>query len=235
MKTRLERAPIAGALAVFLLLLLAARPAEAGDPAPPSMVSPTTLNTTSASSVSADYKIGPDDQLDVNVFQIGDLSRTVQVDSGGKILLPLIGQMNATGRTAGELSQDIAAELRKKYVKNPLVTVTVKDAASQRVTVDGSVLAPGIYPLPGPTTLMQAIALAKGTDPKTAQEHKVSLYRLVDGTRYGTTYDLAAIRAGRAPDPQVYGRDIIIVPGSGMKTLWHEFLNVAPIIAWAHP
>jgi len=111
----------------------------------------------------------------------------------------------------------------------------VKDAVSQRVTVDGAVVQPGIYPLSGPTTLMQAIALAKGADDKSADYHKVAVYRLVDGQRQGTTYDLAAIRSGHATDPPVYGRDIIVVPNSSAKAFWHGFVSLAPALAWLRP
>src|SRR5882672_7266395 len=73
----------------------------------------------------ADYKIGPQDTLVVDVFQVPDLSKTVQVETSGTILMPLIGQLTATGRTPKELSDDIATQLGKDYVKDPLVTVTV--------------------------------------------------------------------------------------------------------------
>lgn len=232
---------MAGRLSLSLVVLMSAMlalflaTARAADPGTPAMISPSALTTATAPSVSADYLIGPDDQLDVTVFQIADLSRSVQVDSSGKILLPLVGQLNASGKTPDQLSGDIATQLKAKYVKNPMVTVTVRDSASQKVTVDGAVVTPGIYPLSGTTTLMQAIALAKGIDQKTSNEHKVALYRLVNGARYGTTYDLAAIRSGKAADPTVYGRDIIVVPTSGAKTFWHEFLGIAPLLAIAHP
>src|SRR5262249_4885492 len=144
------------------------------------------------------------------------------------------GQMKASGLTTRQMSDQIATALKAKYVKNPIVTVTVKDAVTQKVTVDGAVQQPGVYPLAGPTSLMQAIALAKGTDPKRAQERKVSVYRLVDGKRMGTTYDLTAIRNGKAPDPTVYARDIIVVPESGAKAFWHELLGVAPFAAFVH-
>jgi polysaccharide export outer membrane protein len=218
------------------LLSMAAMPAFAADAdaTPVSASSAASAGGTGAM-VGADYRIGPNDQLDVNVFDIGDLSRGVQVDSGGKIILPLIGQMNAAGQTSDELAQNIADALKRKYVKNPLVTVTVKDAASQKVTVDGAVGAPGVYPLAGPTTLLQAVALAKGADPKTANMHKVELIRLVDGERQSTFYDLAAIRSGHTPDPKIEGRDIIVVETSAGKTFWNNFLQIAPVLAMARP
>ncbi|MGH6957484.1 MAG: polysaccharide biosynthesis/export family protein [Caulobacteraceae bacterium] len=228
--------PAMAALAIFAVAALGAPPRLAAEPAAGAdMVTPTALSSASAGAVSANYRIGPADRLDVNVFQIPDLSGKAQVDASGNVLLPLVGQMKAAGLTAGQLSDEIAADLKTKYVKDPLVTVTVLTAASQTVTVDGAVAAPGIYPLVGPTTLLQAIALAKGPDDKTANEHKVALYRLVNGQRYGAVYDLAAIRAGTAPDPQVEGRDIVVVPGSRMKSFWNKFVSVAPILALARP
>lgn len=195
----------------------------------------TATPTQGTSGVGADYRIGPDDQLDVTVFDVPELSRAVQVDAGGKITMPLIGQLTAAGQTPTELASMVTADFRQKYVKNPLVTVTVKDAVSERVTVDGAVIQPGIYPLPGPTTLLQAIALAKGPDPKTSQEHNVSLIRLVNGTRQTSHFDLAAIRTGRAADPPVEARDIIVVPTSGSKAFWHGLVSIAPALAMFRP
>lgn len=204
--------------------------ARAHEPAAPPAAS-----AASASTVGADYQIGPNDQLEVTVFDVPELSRSVQVDSGGKITMPLIGQVTAAGQTPNEMARVVAADFKEKYVKNPLVTVTVKDAASERVTVDGAVVQPGIYPLPGPTTLLQAIALAKGPDPKSAQTHHVSVFRLVNGTRVASAYDLSAIRAGHEPDPKIYARDVIVVPSSGLKSFWHGLVELAPAAALFRP
>src|SRR5258708_1825648 len=122
-----------------------------------------------------DYRIGPQDTLEIDVFQLSDLNRTVQVDSGGQILLPLLGQVPAAGKTSRELSTDIAAQLGEKYVNNPQVTVVVKEAQGQRITVDGAVTQPGVYSLAGPTTLMQTAALAQGPDTKISQLHQVTV------------------------------------------------------------
>ena len=212
--------------------------ASAASPATPAvsgltaatMVSPSALAGAGPAAVGADYRIGPSDQLDVNVYDIPDLSRSVQVDAGGKIMLPLVGEVDAQGQTAQQLSGAIATDLKQRYVKNPLVTVVVKDAASARVTVDGAVVAPGTYRLAGPTTLLQAVALARGPNPKTADERHVALFRLVNGRRQGAVYNLNAIRTGAAPDPEVYGRDIVVVAPSRGKALWNHFVQIAPAL-----
>jgi polysaccharide export outer membrane protein len=202
-----------------------------GNLAAAKMVGSEALASHGAANVGADYKIGAGDQLDINVFDIPDLSRSLQVDAGGNIELPLVGEVTAGGKTSEQLADVIAADLKRRYVKNPLVTVVVKDAVSERVTVDGAVIAPGSYPLTGPTTLLQAVALAKGPDPKIADEHKVELFRMVNGERQGAVYDLAAIRSGKAVDPAVHGRDVVEIPESGGKKMWHGFVEIAPALA----
>jgi polysaccharide export outer membrane protein len=184
-----------------------------------------------ASPVTGDYKIGPEDTLEIDVFQLSDLNRTAQVDSSGRILLPLIGQVQAAGKTSEQLSHDIADQLGEKYVKNPQVTVVVKDAQGQRITVDGAVGQPGVYTLTGPTTLMQAVALAKGPDSKLANLHKVVVYRMVNTQRVTTNYDLQSIRDGKTPDPLIYGKDVIVVDQSGGRSFMRDLGTVAPIVS----
>jgi polysaccharide export outer membrane protein len=177
------------------------------------------------------YKIGPLDTLQIDVFQVPDLSRAVQVDGSGMILLPLVGQMPAAGRSVAQLSSDISEALAKTYVKDPLVTVTVKDSQSQRVTVDGAVNQPGIFPLSGPTTLMQAVALAHGPDSKLANLHKVAIFRNFGAQRMVAIYDLAAIRSGKHEDPQVLADDTVVVDTSSGKSFLRDLVGVAPLFS----
>ena len=129
----------------------------------------------STSMVRPDYVIGPDDVISVDVFQIPDLSRTVQVDSEGNVLLPLLGSVPAAGRSVSQLSHQIATAYGDKYVRDPKVTVAVKNSESHKVTVNGAVVQPGMYPISSGTTLLQAIALAKGPDTKLASD-KVAIF-----------------------------------------------------------
>jgi len=185
---------------------------------------------------STGYIISPDDTLDVAVFQIPDLNRTVQVDASGKVLLPLIGQVDAAGKTPHQLSERIADALSQKYLRNPQVTVSIKDSTSQKVTIDGAVLAPGIYPMSGPTSLLQAVAMAKGPDPKQANTRKVAIFRAQqDGSRVGTVYDLNAIRNGKAVDPPVQAKDIVVVAGSSGKNFLQNFSSAFPLVSLLRP
>jgi polysaccharide export outer membrane protein len=170
-----------------------------------------------------EYRIGPADTLDINVNQLPEFTKTVEVDPSGRILLPLIGQVQASGRTPAQLSEDIATELKKKYMKDPLVVVSVKEAQGQKVTVDGAVSKPGVYPLAGPTTLLQAVALAQGPDPKLANPKRVAIFRTIGGERRSAFYDLTQIRTGKSEDPVVYGNDIVVVDSSGPKSFMQNF------------
>ncbi len=171
---------------------------------------------TVATTAATDYRIGPLDVLEVSVFQVPDLDKTVQVTASGQIALPLIGAVTAAGRTVAELQDDIAAKLGAKYLQSPQVSVFVKDAESQRVTVEGAVKNPGIYPTAGDATLLRVVALAGGLD-RVANEHGVIVFRQIAGKRHAAVFDYAAIRAGRSNDPAIDGGDVVVVDQSGLK------------------
>jgi len=180
------------------------------------------------------YQIGPMDRLDVNVFQVPDLTRQVQVDAAGQIVLPLIGAVNAAGKTVPQLQDEVASLLREKYLQSPQVTIYISEYASQKITVSGAVSAPGVYALQGRTTLLQAIAMAKGAD-RIANERRIIIYRTINNQKMGALFDLAAIRAGTLEDPEVYARDVIIVERSGMKSIFREVAGAMPVIGLFRP
>jgi polysaccharide export outer membrane protein len=182
----------------------------------------------------AEYHIGPLDKLDVNVLQSSDLNRTVQVDAAGQISLPLIGALNAAGKTTNELQSEIATRLQAKYFQAPEVNVAVREYASQRVTVDGAVTAPGVYPIVGRTTLLQAVALAKGAT-REANDKQVVVFRNVGGQRLAARFDLDAIRSGTADDPEIFGNDVVVVDRSGSRGLLREVIGVLPVISIFRP
>jgi polysaccharide export outer membrane protein len=164
-----------------------------------------------------DYRIGPSDLLEISVFQVPDLSRTVRVNTSGAITMPLIGQVQAGGLTGQQLEEAIAKKLGETYLQNPQVSVFIKEFISQRVTVGGSVNKSGIFPISGKTTLMQAIAMAGGLG-KFAVESDVKIIRtLGDGSRQVLTYDLEPIRKGEAADPTVQTSDVIVVANSEVR------------------
>jgi len=178
----------------------------------------------------SEYHIGAQDLLEISVFQVADLNCTVRVNSGGQISLPLIGEVQAGGKTVQEVEKDIAAKLAAGYLQNPQVSVFVKEFTSQRVTVEGAVMKPGIFPLTGRTTLLQAIAMAEGAGPL-ANLQGIVIFRTVDGKKMAARFDLKAIRAGRAPDPEVYGDDIVSVDQSGSKTAFRRIIEALPLVS----
>jgi len=135
------------ALAVCILAPLAAKDDKKPAPQPPTM--------------SDEYRLGPGDKLRIEVYKDQQLSQSVQVRPDGKITLPLIGDLEATGRTPIELRDTIAAAF-KEYVTNPTVTVIVVEALASKVYVMGEVTHPGTMELHGPTTILQALAMAGG-------------------------------------------------------------------------
>ena len=107
------------------------------------------------------YIIGDDDILAISVWKELDLTRAVPVRSDGRISLPLVGEMQASGRTPAQLEQDLTAALRG-YITDPQVTVIVQEIRSRKFNILGQVTKPGSYPLTADTTILDAIALAGG-------------------------------------------------------------------------
>jgi polysaccharide export outer membrane protein len=189
-----------------------------------------TLSQAPAPAVSRDdYRIGLYDVLDINVFEIDDLHRQVQVDGSGKIVLPLVGEVPAQGRTPAELADDLREKLDARYVNNARVEVQVRQSQSEHVTVDGAVNEAGVFPLKGRVTLMQAVAMAKGPMGADANVHKVSLFRTVDGRWTRTQYDLAKIRNGKAEDPEIEPRDVVVVAGSKKQDILRTLGTILPV------
>ena len=107
------------------------------------------------------YKIGPADVLSVRVWNEAEFSGPVAVHEDGMLTLPLVGDLKAGGMTPAEVEQEITTAL-KKYVVNPLVTVTVQEVGSKKYYMDGQIARAGEYPLVVPTTILEAISKAGG-------------------------------------------------------------------------
>lgn len=177
------------------------------------------------------YKIGPQDTLDFAVFKAPELQRTVQVSENGTVNLPLLGDMQASGRTATELEKDLAARLGKKFLQNPQVSITIREYNSQRITLEGAVKKPGVYPLRGKTTLLQMVAMADGfTD---IGDATVMIFRQEGNQRVAAKFDLAEIRAGTAKDPVLQAGDTIVAPTSSTKEAFATIMKALPLATFA--
>ncbi len=128
-----------------------------------------------------DYKIGPEDILEISVWKNADLSKVVTVRPDGKISLPLLGDLQAAGLTASQLKDEIAMSLRR-YQETAVVSVIVQTVNSYRVYVVGDVKTPGQYLLKSRTSILQAIALAGGFTQFASKNKMVLIRPKSDGT-----------------------------------------------------
>jgi len=175
------------------------------------------------------YRIGPQDVLEISIYQAPDLTKTVQVAESGTINLPLVGDVRAGGATARELEMELKTKYGSRYLQNPQVTVFVREYNSQRVTVEGAVATPGVYPYRGKLSLVQLIATAGGLK-EVADGSEVMVFRTVTGKREAARFDVDEIKAGRAPDPPIMQGDVVIVGVSVGKKLYNDILKALPMV-----
>lgn len=177
------------------------------------------------------YRVGPFDKLTIDVFGSEELSKKeVQVDASGRITFPLIGTVEVAGRTPGEISAAMQDRFRGRFIRDPQITVNLKEIVSQTVTIGGEVKKPGVYPIVGEMTLMTAIASAEGwTD--IANKGEVVVFRRVSGKEYAGIYNVKAIERGRYADPEIFASDVVMVGDSQSRKIWKDVLMASPLIA----
>lgn len=170
-------------------------------------------------SLGRDYRVGPNDLIDVEVFDLDNLKRTVRVNAAGAVSLPLIGQVVVAGLTSQQVEERIADRYREKYLQNPQVSIFIKEFTTERITIEGAVTRPGIFPLTGQMTLLRALALAGGFGP-IANTSQVMLYRVNEQkVREVAVFDVEQIRAGKSDDPGIRGDDLIVVQRDSTRVL----------------
>lgn len=190
-----------------------------------SFVATAPANFPGSSGISGEYRLSPGDLLDITVFQVPDLTEDVQVDEAGKISLPLIGEVNAAGQTAHQLETQIATKLKAKYLQSPQVSVFVKTAAGEQVTVTGQVNRPGVVPIVGQLTLLQALA-ESGDLNDVGDPGSIRIFRDVNGGRSVTKFNIDDIKSGKVADPNLYARDMVVVDSSGTRTAWKNTKDI---------
>lgn len=166
-----------------------------------------------------DYRIGPEDLIEIQVFGVDQLTRTVRVNSRGLISLPLVGNLEVGGLTSQQAEALVVAKLAESFLQNPQVSFFIREYTSQRVTIEGAVNKPGVYPLRGPTTLLQSLAVAGG-QASLSDMSEVMLFRGdIEGKRETLMYDVDRIRSGELEDPPVLNDDLIVVKRSKARTV----------------
>ena len=186
------------ALLALLLFALAALPAAAQDAA------------------SSDYRVNPGDALSVSVFGEENLERQVLVLPDGTISFPLAGQVQAAGRTTGELERAIAQRL-ERFVPDAAVTVAVQNAAGNKIYVLGEVNRPGEYQITRPLDVMQALSLAGGLT-AFASQNGIQILRRQGEEQTAHTFRYGDVKEGRNLETNVrlQSGDVIVVPGTSL-------------------
>jgi polysaccharide biosynthesis/export protein len=166
-----------------------------------------------ANTLRKEFVIGTGDVLAVNVWKEAEVSRVVPVRSDGQISLPLVGEIQAGGRTAKQLETEITAKLTD-YISEPEVTVIVQEIKSQKFNVLGMVMKPGSYMLTDPTTVLDAIAMAGGFRDFAKQKDVYVLRRAADGsqTRLPFNYKDVVKGLGSTQNVALQSNDTIVVP-----------------------
>jgi polysaccharide export outer membrane protein len=168
---------------------------------------------TARNAVNDEFIIGTGDVLAINVWKETEVSRVVPVRSDGRISLPLVGELQAAGRTPKQLETEISAKL-KDFVSEPEVTVIVQEIKSQKFNVLGMVMKPGSYVLTNPTTILDAIAMAGGFRDFAKQKDIYVLRRGVDGNQARLPFNYKDVVKGHKSDQNIalQSNDTLVVP-----------------------
>jgi polysaccharide export outer membrane protein len=159
------------------------------------------------------FVIGVDDLLAINVWKEAEISRSVPVRSDGKISLPLVGEVTAAGETPKRLEDEIARRLQN-YISEPEVTVMVQEIRSQRINILGLVARPGSYVLGGPTTVLDAVALAGGFRDFAKRKSIYVLRQNQDGTQSRLAFNYKDVIKGQnsSQNVRLEPHDTVVVP-----------------------
>ena len=177
------------------------------------------FSSANISSDRGDYLVGPGDLLEIKVFEAEKLNTTVRVSSRGIVSLPLVGEVTVKGLTAYEAESFIEDEYKKSYIKDPHISIFVKEHYSQRVTVIGQVKNPGTYDYPSKQKLLDALALAGGLSEKAGRTIQV---RRLSAASQDTNQTLLVnldklINEGQTQlNIDINGGDIIFIPEAGL-------------------
>jgi polysaccharide export outer membrane protein len=179
----------------------------------PAAESPSADVRTATKPHDAAYLIGSSDVLAITVWKEPEISKSVPVRPDGKISLPLVGELQAAGRTPLQLEQDIAAKL-KTYITNPDVNVIVQQINSEKFNILGRVARPGSYPLAGATTVLDAIATAGGFQDFAKQKAVYILRPSPGGGQTRLAFNYKDVLKGKHPEQNVKLEpgDTVVVP-----------------------
>lgn len=169
------------------------------------------VETITAEPIRPEDRLGVDDVFEVRVFEEANLSGTYRVSADGSVDYPLVGRIKVAGLLSGEVQAEIATKLKEgEFLKNPQVSVMVREWNSRKVTVMGQVQKPGPVAYYPRMTIVEAIAAAGGFTP-IADKNRVSLRREGGGATRSQSYRVADISEGRGPNIFLVPGDILVV------------------------
>jgi polysaccharide export outer membrane protein len=201
--------PVRNTLFVAFCVLLSAADIRAQAPASQPTPAP---GVSAVAAQPAEYLIGPEDVLGIVFWREPDLSGDVTVRPDGRITIPVIGELQASGRRPEVLQAEIA-QAASKYISSVNVVVIVRTIHSRKIFVTGRVATPGAYPLMQPLTVMQAIALAGGltdfADPK-----GITILRVENGKSRTVPFNYQDLARGKSLESNVLLQpgDTVVVP-----------------------
>jgi protein involved in polysaccharide export with SLBB domain len=173
---------------------------------------------TAAEAPAPEYRISRGDDLDLRFFYVPELNTRAQVRSDGRISVPLIGEMAVDGLTVGELARRVQEGLADQ-VKRPQVAINVMGGSTLRIFVGGEVGKPGMQPLSGPMTALQAVMVAEGVKDTAQPSLALVLRGTPQGERLALPVDLDAAMKGEKPDVLLKPFDVVVVPRSGIADI----------------
>jgi polysaccharide biosynthesis/export protein len=160
----------------------------------------------------AEYKIGAQDVLRIDVWKEEQLTRTVPVRPDGKVTLPLLNDVQAVGLTPMQLA-GVLSEGLKKYINNPQVTVTITEINSRRIYVTGEVVRAGAFPLLPNMTVLQALSSSGGFT-QFAKLKNIYVLRMEEGKQAKHSFNYKDVVSGKKPEQNILLQpgDVIVVP-----------------------
>lgn len=183
----------------------------------------------------APYTLGSGDVIAVRVYQEPELTvEEIALDNGGIVSLPLIGDVKAAGLTATQLSQAIETAYGARYLRDPRVSVIIRQSRQRTIAVEGEVEQPGVFPYVEGQTLLSALALARSPT-ETAKLDQVIVFRDAGESRLAARFDVQAIRAGRAPDLTLQSGDLVVVGYSRLRGTFQDVVRTIPVFGIFRP
>lgn len=166
------------------------------------------------------YRVGISDELNFRFLYVPEFNTVVTVRSDGRISLPLIGELMVDGLSLAELTERVESQM-SAHLRRPQLLVNVQGGAARRVFVGGEVGRPGMQPLLGPLTVLQAVMVAEGLRDTASPQEAIVLRRGPAGERTVLAVDVEAVISGRdlSQDLPLQPYDVVIIPRSGIANL----------------